>query len=108
MIIGLPKEIKNNEFRVGLTPGNVSDYVAAGHTVLVETGAGIGSGFADAEYEAAGAKIVADAAAAWDAEMVCKVKEPVESEYKYFRENMILYTYLHLTSPSPKRFLQRR
>ena len=101
MIIGLPKEIKNNEFRVGLTPGNVSDYVAAGHTVPVENGAGIGSGFADAEYEAAGAKIVADAAAAWDAEMVCKVKEPVESEYKYFRENMILYTYLHLADNKP-------
>ena len=101
MIIGLPKEIKNNEFRVGLTPGNVSDYVAAGHTVLVENGAGIGSGFADAEYEAAGAKIVADAAAAWDAEMICKVKEPVESEYKYFRENMILYTYLHLADNKP-------
>ncbi len=101
MIIGLPKEIKNNEFRVGLTPGNVSDYTAAGHTVKVEAGAGLGSGFADAEYEAAGAKIVATAAEAWDAEMVCKVKEPVESEYKYFRENMILYTYLHLADNKP-------
>ena len=101
MIIGLPKEIKNNEFRVGLTPGNVSDYTAAGHTVKVEAGAGIGSGFADAEYEAAGATIVATAAEAWDAEMVCKVKEPVESEYKYFRENMILYTYLHLADNKP-------
>ena len=101
MIIGLPKEIKNNEFRVGLTPGNVSDYVAAGHTVKVEAGAGLGSGFADAEYVAAGATIVATAAEAWDAEMVCKVKEPVESEYKYFRENMILYTYLHLADNKP-------
>ena len=101
MIIGLPKEIKNNEFRVGLTPGNVSDYTAAGHTVKVEAGAGIGSGFADAEYVAAGATIVATAAEAWDAEMVCKVKEPVESEYKYFRENMILYTYLHLADNKP-------
>ena len=101
MIIGLPKEIKNNEFRVGLTPGNVSDYTAAGHTVKVEAGAGLGSGFADAEYVAAGATIVATAAEAWDAEMVCKVKEPVESEYKYFRENMILYTYLHLADNKP-------
>ena len=101
MIIGLPKEIKNNEFRVGLTPGNVSDYAAAGHTVKVEAGAGLGSGFADAEYVAAGATIVATAAEAWDAEMVCKVKEPVESEYKYFRENMILYTYLHLADNKP-------
>ena len=101
MIIGLPKEIKNNEFRVGLTPGNVSDYVQAGHTVLVEQGAGLGSGFADEEYAAAGAKIVPDAKSAWDTEMICKVKEPVESEYQYFRENMILYTYLHLADNKP-------
>ena len=101
MIIGLPKEIKNNEFRVGLTPSNVSDYVAAGHTVRVEAGAGLGSGYADAEYAQAGAVIVADSAAAWDAEMVVKVKEPVKSEYRYFREGMILYTYLHLADNEP-------
>ena len=62
MIIGLPKEIKNNEFRVGMTPGNVSDYKNAGHTVLVEAGAGLGSGFTDQEYAEAGAQILADAA----------------------------------------------
>lgn len=101
MKIGLPKEIKNNEFRVGLTPGAVSDYVQAGHTVLVETGAGIGAGFSDEEYVAAGATIVADAASAWDAEMIVKVKEPIECEYQYFRKGMLLYTYLHLAADAP-------
>ena len=101
MKIGLPKEIKNNEFRVGLTPGAVSDYVQAGHTVLVETGAGIGAGFPDEEYVAAGATIVADAKSAWDAEMIVKVKEPIECEYQYFRKGMLLYTYLHLAADAP-------
>lgn len=102
MIIGLPKEIKNNEFRVGLIPGDVAAYVAAGHTVLVEQGAGLGSGFADAEYAEAGAEIIADAADVWaKADMIVKVKEPVESEYKYFKENLILYTYLHLADNEP-------
>ena len=101
MIIGLPKEIKNNEFRVGLTPGNVSEYVHAGHTVLVEQGAGLGSGYPDSEYAEAGAKIVATAAEAWNVDMVVKVKEPVKSEYGYFREGMILYTYLHLADNEP-------
>lgn len=101
MIIGLLKEIKNNEFRVGMTPGNVSDYVLAGHTVLVEQGAGLGSGYTDAEYQEAGAKIVADPAEAWAADMVVKVKEPVTSEYGYFHEGMILYTYLHLADNEP-------
>lgn len=101
MIIGLLKEIKNNEFRVGMTPGNVSDYVQAGHTVLVEQGAGLGSGYTDAEYQEAGAKIVADPAEAWAADMVVKVKEPVTSEYGYFHEGMILYTYLHLADNEP-------
>lgn len=101
MIIGLPKEIKNNEFRVGLTPANVNDYVTAGHTVLVETGAGVGSGYADQEYVQAGAIIVDDPKSAWDAEMVVKVKEPVKSEYQFFHEGMILYTYLHLADNEP-------
>lgn len=101
MIIGLPKEIKNNEFRVGLTPGNVSDYVHAGHTVLVETGAGEGSGYPDQEYTQAGATIVEDAQSAWAADMVVKVKEPVKSEYQYFHEGVILYTYLHLADNEP-------
>lgn len=101
MIIGLPKEIKNNEFRVGMTPGNVSDYVQAGHTILVETGAGVGSGYTDQEYVQAGAAIVEDAKDVWAADMVVKVKEPVKSEYPYFHEGMILYTYLHLADNEP-------
>ena len=101
MKIGLPKEIKNNEFRVGLTPNAVSAYVQEGHTVLVEQGAGIGAGFPDEEYVAAGAVIVPDAKSAWDAEMVVKVKEPIECEYQYFRKGMILYTYLHLAADAP-------
>lgn len=101
MNIGLPKEIKNNEFRVGLTPNNVSDYVHAGHTVLVEQGAGLGSGYTDQEYLDAGATIVADPAEAWAADMVVKVKEPISCEYKYFHEGMILYTYLHLADNEP-------
>lgn len=101
MIIGLPKEIKNHEYRVGLTPSNVSDYIHAGHRVLVETGAGIGSGYPDEEYVQAGAVIVADPKEAWAGEMVVKVKEPIESEYQYFHEGMILYTYLHLADNEP-------
>ena len=102
MIIGLPKEIKNNEFRVGLTPGAVSAYVQAGNTVLVEQGAGLGSGFTDQEYVEAGAQIEASAAEVWaKAGMVVKVKEPIECEYKYFREGLLLYTYLHLAADEP-------
>ena len=102
MTIGLPREIKNNEFRVGLTPGAVSAYVQAGHTVLVETGAGLGAGFPDAEYEGVGAKIVPEAGEVWaKAEMIVKVKEPIECEYQYFREGLILYTYLHLAADAP-------
>lgn len=102
MIIGLPKEIKNNEFRVGLTPGAVGAYVQAGNTVLVEQGAGLGSGFTDQEYVEAGAQIEASAAEVWaKAGMVVKVKEPIECEYKYFREGLLLYTYLHLAADEP-------
>lgn len=99
MIIGVVKEIKNNEFRVGLTPGAVSAYVQAGHRVLVEQGAGVGSGFADSEYLASGAKLVERAGAVWEAaEMIVKVKEPVPSEYPCFRAGQILFTYLHLAA----------
>lgn len=101
MKIGLPREIKNNEFRVGLTPNAVSAYVQEGHTVLVEQGAGLGAGFTDQEYVDAGAVLVPDAKSAWDAEMVVKVKEPIESEYAYFRQGMVLYTYLHLAADAP-------
>ena len=102
MIIGLPKEIKSFEFRVGLVPSNVSDYAAAGHKVLVEAGAGLGSGFSDQEYIDAGAEILENAADVWaKADMIVKVKEPLECEYKYFREGLIIYTYLHLADNKP-------
>jgi alanine dehydrogenase len=101
MIIGVPKEIKDNEARVGVTPAGVKALTEAGHTVLVETHAGALSGFPDAEYQNAGAEIVADAGYAWGkAELVVKVKEPIESEYVYFREGLVLFTYLHL-APLP-------
>ena len=77
MLIGIPKEIKNNENRVALTPAGVQSLVAKGHVVLIETNAGLGSGFADADYANQGAKIVATAAEAWAAELVVKVKEPL-------------------------------
>ena len=99
MIIGVPKEIKNNENRVALTPAGVVSYVQAGHKVLIETNAGIGSGFTNEEYVAAGAVIIEDAGDVWtQADMIMKVKEPLENEYKYFREGLILFTYLHLAA----------
>ncbi|MGQ7276686.1 MULTISPECIES: alanine dehydrogenase [Brevibacillus] len=97
MIIGVPKEIKDNENRVGLTPAGVSAYKQAGHRVLVETQAGTGSGFSDEDFSAAGAEILGSAKEVWQqAEMICKVKEPLPAEYGFFRENLILFTYLHL------------
>ncbi|SQC71459.1 Alanine dehydrogenase 2 [Listeria fleischmannii subsp. fleischmannii] len=90
MIIGVPKEIKNNENRVAMTPASVLSYINAGHAVLVEKNAGLGSNFHDDDYIQAGAKIVATAQEAWDAEMVVKVKEPIASEYQYFREGLLL------------------
>ncbi|MBQ6451387.1 MAG: alanine dehydrogenase [Solobacterium sp.] len=99
MRIGCVKEIKNNEYRVGLTPDNVRSYVAAGHEVYIQKGAGTGSGFTDEEYQEAGANLLNHAAEVWAAsEMMVKVKEPLEEEFKYFREGMILYTYLHLAA----------
>ncbi|MBN3553734.1 alanine dehydrogenase [Fictibacillus nanhaiensis] len=98
MIIGVPAEIKNNENRVAITPSGVITLTAAGHTVLVENNAGVGSGFTNEDYAAAGAEIVAEAQDAWAAEMVMKVKEPLASEYKYFRSDLILFTYLHLAA----------
>ena len=99
MIIGVPKEIKTAENRVGATPAGVDAFVRAGHRVLVEKGAGEGSGFSDEEYKRAGAEIVPTAADAWGAEAVLKVKEPIEPEYKFLRENLLLFTYLHLANP---------
>ena len=99
MIIGIPKEIKNNEFRVSATASGVHAYVASGHTVLVEKNAGTGSGISDADYIAAGAKIIDSADEIWQkAEMIQKVKEPIEIEYKRMRKGQILYTYLHLAA----------
>ncbi len=99
MIIGTVKEVKNNEFRVGLTPSSVKEYIHHGHSVLVEHNAGINSGFSDEDYVRAGAKIIAKAKEVWDtSEMIVKVKEPLESEFGYLREGLLLYTYLHLAA----------
>ena len=99
MIIGTTKELKNHEYRVGLTPDNVMTYVAQGHTVYVETGAGMGAGFTDEEYMAAGAKILATPKEVFDiADMIVKVKEPEKCEWDMLRPGQILYTYLHLAA----------
>ncbi|WLR51362.1 alanine dehydrogenase [Bacillus tianshenii] len=99
MIIGVPREIKNNENRVAITPAGVLSFRNAGHEVLIEKDAGVGSGFTNEAYEIAGAKIIDLAADVWaQAEMVMKVKEPLEEEYGYFREGLILFTYLHLAA----------
>lgn len=96
MKIGIPKEIKNSENRVAMTPAGVVTLTNSGHEVYIETGAGLGSSFTDADYVAAGAQIVDTAKEAWAQEMIMKVKEPVASEYDYFYEGQILFTYLHL------------
>lgn len=101
MIVGVPKEIKNNENRVALTPSGAYSLVQAGHLVWIETQAGAGSGFEDTEYASAGAKVVSSAAEAWSADLVMKVKEPQPSEYGFFRPGLILFTYLHL-APEPE------
>jgi alanine dehydrogenase len=101
MIIGVPKELKDNEARVGITPAGVKALTEAGHDVLVETQAGALSGFPDEEYQNAGAEMVGEAGYVWGkSEMVVKVKEPIESEYVFFREGLVLFTYLHL-APLP-------
>jgi len=98
MQIGIPKEIKDQEFRVGLTPASVQALSQRGHQVVVEKGAGDGAGFTDADYMTAGASLVSDPAIAWSQQMVVKVKEPQPSEYAYFREDLLLFTYLHLAA----------
>ncbi len=100
MLIGVPKEIKDKENRVALTPHGAKTLIAAGHSVIVETNAGLGAGFPDENYKNSGAKIV-DAATAWNADMVVKVKEPQVSEYQYLKNN-ILFTYLHLAGVAPE------
>lgn len=101
MRIGVPIEIKNNENRVAMTPAGVVTLAKFSHEVFIEKGAGLGSGFSDEDYRVAGAKLVDSAEEAWSAEMVMKVKEPLPSEYKYFRDGLILFTYLHL-APEPE------
>ena len=99
MIIGIPKELKNNEFRVAATPSGVHAYVVAGHTVLVEKNAGAGSAISDDEYVKAGASIIDSADEIWQkADLIQKVKEPIEIEYKRMRKGQILFTYLHLAA----------
>ena len=101
MKIGCPKEIKPQEFRVGMTPGAVHEAVAHGHSVMIETGAGLGSGFTDAAYAAAGATIIATADEVFaNADMIVKVKEPQPAERARLREGQLLFTYLHL-APDP-------
>jgi alanine dehydrogenase len=111
MIVGCPKEIKTREYRVGLVPGGVAALTGRGHTVLIEKGAGVGSGIPDAAYEAAGAKIVEKAADVWaKADMIVKVKEPVASEYGLMKEGQTIYTYFHLAADKPlsKALLDRK
>jgi len=99
MVIGVPKEIKSQEFRVGLTPAGAQALQSAGHTVYVQQGAGIGSGFTDSDYEKAGAHILSEAKAVYDiAEMIIKVKEPLVSEYELIKPNQILFTYFHFAA----------
>lgn len=111
MILGVPRELKDHETRVGLVPAGVGELVGLGHKVLVETGAGHASYFDDEEYRRAGAEIISTAKELWGrAEMVCKVKEPIEPEYRFFRPGLILFTYLHL-APLPdltEELLQRQ
>lgn len=102
MKISIPKEVKNNEFRVAITPAGVHELVAQGHQVFIEASAGLGSAISDSEYQSAGATIVPDAEAAWStAELVIKVKEPIEKEYGFLRESLVLFTYLHLAADLP-------
>lgn len=102
MIVGIPKEVKDREYRVSATPAAVHEYVTHGHEVVVETSAGIGSGFTDEEYTAEGARMVDRHEDVFgQADMIVKVKEPVESEYDLLREGQVLYTYLHLAADEP-------
>ena len=99
--VGVPSEVKNHEYRVSLNPAGVHALATAGHEVLIQAGAGLGSGITDEEFVAAGGRIVPTAADAWAADMVCKVKEPVQDEYRYLRRDQMLFTYLHLAASKP-------
>ena len=109
MIIGVPKEIKNNENRVGVTPAGVSEFVKRGHTIYVQSTAGEGSGFSDETYVEAGAKILPTIEETYAiAEMIVKVKEPIEPEYKLIKKDQLLFTYFHFwTSESTIILLQK-
>lgn len=98
MKIGVPREIKNYEFRVAVSPAGVRQLTTEGHTVLIETSAGEGSGFSDSDFQQEGATIVAQAAECWSADMVVKIKEPQAPEFQYLRRGLILFTYLHLAA----------
>jgi len=99
MIVGCVKEIKTQEYRVGLIPTHVKSFIDHGHRVLIEKNAGLGSGFSDDAYAAMGAEIVESAQDVWNtSELIIKVKEPLESEYRYFRDDLMLFTYLHLAA----------
>ncbi len=98
MIIGVPKETKNNEYRVAMTPGGVRQLTEAGHQVWVEAAAGDGSGFGDEQYAASGARILPTAVETWSANLVVKVKEPMPAEYQFLRPDLVLFTYLHLAA----------
>ena len=101
MQIGVPKETKDREFRVGLSPDSVRVLSDRGHGVFVETMAGVGSGFSDRDYQRSGATIVAEAKDAWNRELVVKVKEPLADEYQFIRSGQLLFTYLHLAANKP-------
>ncbi|MGL5849344.1 MAG: alanine dehydrogenase, partial [Phycicoccus sp.] len=102
MKVGIPSEVKNNEFRVGITPVGVHELVRHGHEVLVQKGAGEGSAIPDDDYVAQGARIVGVADDVWgEADLVMKVKEPVAEEYHRLREGLVLFTYLHLAADEP-------
>ncbi|MDI1465255.1 alanine dehydrogenase [Catellatospora sp. KI3] len=99
MKVGIPREVKNHEYRVAITPAGVHEFVRNGHDVVIETGAGLGSSITDAEYTAAGARILDTADEVWEqAELVLKVKEPIAEEYHRMREGQVLFTYLHLAA----------
>src|SRR3569832_1207554 len=99
MKIGVPKEIKTNENRIALVPAGAVALVTAGHSVLIETGAGLGSGFSDTDYTSVGATIAPDAATVWkDSEMIMKVKEPIEREWPHMRDGQLIFTYFHFAA----------
>ncbi|HEU5290376.1 MAG TPA: alanine dehydrogenase, partial [Cyclobacteriaceae bacterium] len=102
MIIGVPKEIKNNENRVALTPAGTQELIKRGHTVYIQKSAGIGSGFSDEEYTKAGGKMIEKAEEVFGlAEMIMKVKEPIEQEYKLIKKDQLVFTYFHFASYEP-------